>query len=102
MFIGIISLENIDFVNKNSEIGYWIGNEFWQRGITTKSLGLVTSYSFIVMKLHKIYATVFSESISSQRVLEKYNFKKEGELFEHRYKNNKFHNVLVYGIINKK
>ena len=72
------------------------------RDITTKSLDLVTICSFFVMKLHKIYAHVFSENISSKRTLEKFNFKKEGELFEHRYKNDKFHNVLLYGIINKK
>jgi RimJ/RimL family protein N-acetyltransferase len=100
LFVGIISIEKIDFVNMNSEVGYWIGKDYWYKGITTESLKLLVGYSFNVLNLHKLYASVFSKNISSIRVLEKCHFRKEGELFEHRYKNEKFQNILLYSIIN--
>jgi [ribosomal protein S5]-alanine N-acetyltransferase len=102
LFVGIISLENIDKTNRNAEVGYWIGKEYWDMGIATESLTLLINYSFNVLDLHKVYASVFAENIASIRVLEKCSLTKEGELYEHRYKNGKFHNMLLYGTIKKK
>ena len=41
--VGIISIKNIDVVNKNSEIRYWIGKGYWRKGIATEYLNLATS-----------------------------------------------------------
>ena len=71
-------------------------------GIATESLTLLINYAFNVLDLHKVYASIFAENIASIRVLEKCSLTKEGELYEHRYKNGKFHNMLLYGIIKKK
>jgi RimJ/RimL family protein N-acetyltransferase len=102
LFVGIISLENIDKTNRNAEVGYWIGKEYWDMGIATESLTLLINYAFNVLDMHKVYASVFAENIASIRVLEKCSLTKEGELYEHRYKNGKFHNILLYGMIKKK
>jgi RimJ/RimL family protein N-acetyltransferase len=102
LFVGIISLENFDKTNRNAEVGYWIGKEYWDMGIATESLTLLINYAFNVLDMHKVYASVFAENIASIRVLEKCSLTKEGELYEHRYKNGKFHNILLYGMIKKK
>ena len=100
-FVGIISIENIDKINMNAEVGYWIGKEYWDSGIVTESLALVIDYAFNILDLHKLYASVFAQNIASIHVLEKCSLRKEGELCEQRYKHGKFHNILLYGIIKK-
>ena len=52
------------------EIGYWIGKEFWGKGIATKAL----SESLSHIKTRPIYAHVAKHNIASQRVLEKCGF----------------------------
>jgi RimJ/RimL family protein N-acetyltransferase len=100
-FVGIISIDNIDKINRNAEVGYWIGKEYWNRGIATESLTLVIDYAFNKLDLHKIYASVFVQNAASIHVLEKCSLRKEGELYQQKYKHGKFHNVLLYGITKK-
>jgi RimJ/RimL family protein N-acetyltransferase len=97
-FVGIISIENIDYINRNAEVGYWIGKEYWNRAIATESLALVIDYAFNILDLHKLYASVFVQNAASIRVLEKCSLRREGELCEQKYKHGKFHNILLYGM----
>ena len=100
-FVGIISIENIDYINRNAEVGYWIGKEYWNRGIATESLALVIDYAFNILDLHKLYASVFVQNAASIHVLEKCSLRREGELYEQKYKHGKFHNILLYGMTRK-
>jgi RimJ/RimL family protein N-acetyltransferase len=85
-FVGIISIENIDKINRNAEVGYWIGKEYWNRGIATESLTLVIDYAFNKLDLHKLYASVFVQNAASIHVLEKCSLRKEGELYQQKWK----------------
>ncbi|MDD5417523.1 MAG: GNAT family protein [Candidatus Nanoarchaeia archaeon] len=76
--VGVINLSSIDWINKNAQIGYWIGKEHWGKGYATEAIKLVLKYGFENMGLHKIYATVFEENIGSKKVLEKNGFCFEG------------------------
>lgn len=74
--IGIIIQK--DVYRKTAEIGYWIGEPFWGKGIATKAVALITEYGFNQLDLNRIYAGVFENNISSMKVLEKNGFEKEG------------------------
>ena len=100
-FVGVISIDNIDKINRNAEVGYWIGKEYWNRGIATESLTLVIDYAFNILDLHKLYASVFVQNAASIHVLEKCSLRKEGELYQQKYKHGKFHNSSLYGITKK-
>lgn len=76
MFAGAISIIlKEDIYRYTAEIGYWIGEPFWGKGITTKAIALVLD---ICRKKHpelvRIYAEVFASNKSSMRVLEKNGF----------------------------
>lgn len=45
-FVGVIGLKGIDLVNKKASLGYWIGEEYWDKGIATAAVQLVISYVF--------------------------------------------------------
>ncbi|MGB9749125.1 MAG: GNAT family N-acetyltransferase [Candidatus Woesearchaeota archaeon] len=56
-------------------------------------------FAFDKLKLHRVYANLFEENISSKRVLEKCGFKLEGIIRECRYRYGKWHNELKFGML---
>ncbi len=99
--IGVIDLFNIDWKNKNAELGYWLGKKYWGKGYMTESVKLMLKFAFKKLKLHRVYAKLFEENIASRRVLEKSGFKLEGKLRGTRYRYKKWHNELWFGMLRK-
>ncbi|MBT8181980.1 MAG: GNAT family N-acetyltransferase [Eudoraea sp.] len=85
--IGLI-IQN-DVYRKSAEIGYWIGEPFWGKGITANAIKLITNYGFEDLKLIRIYAGVFEYNIASMKALENSGYKKEGVFKKAIYKNDK-------------
>jgi len=59
---------------KTTEIGYWIGEPFWGKGITTHAVKCVVKYAFDVLDFQLITAGIFEYNTTSMRVLEKNGF----------------------------
>ena len=72
-----ISTQN-DVYQKTGEIGYWIGEPYWGKGIGTEAIHLMTAYGFDVLQLERIQAGVFAFNPISMHVLEKNGYVKEG------------------------
>ena len=81
--VGAMGLKNIDLANKTANIGYWIGEEYWGKGIATECVRLVIEYAFSELKLEKVSAYVYPENKASMRILEKNGLKKNGEMNEY-------------------
>ena len=79
--VGVIGVEVRDDVERLSgEIGYWIGEPFWGRGIASEVIPAVVDYAFGELDLVRVYALVFDYNRASARVLEKSGFVREGIL----------------------
>lgn len=91
-----------DVYRKSAEIGYWIGEPFWGKGIVTKAIELITTYAFDELKLIRIYAGVFEYNVGSMRVLEKNGFLKEGISKNAIFKNGKFWDEHRFALLNEK
>ena len=77
-YVGNISLTCCSDIYSNSaEIGYFIGEPFWNLGIVTKAVNLITKYGFEKLGIIRIFTGVFDYNKASQRVLEKCGFEKE-------------------------
>ena len=61
--VGIINLKNVNFDKKKATVGFWIGEQYWGKGIATESVALVFTYAFSILGLEEICAYVFSENI---------------------------------------
>jgi RimJ/RimL family protein N-acetyltransferase len=85
--IGLI-IQN-DVYRKSAEIGYWIGEAFWGKGIAATAIKLVTNYGFEDLKLIRIYAGVFEYNVASMKALENSGYKKEAVFKNAIYKNDK-------------
>ena len=77
-------------------MGYWLGEQFWGRGIMTEAVTAVTDFCFDNFPLRRIPAEVFSNNPASARVLEKAGFNLEGRLKNHVMKEGKLLDSLIY------
>lgn len=69
-----------DVFRRSAEIGYWLGEPFWGRGIATEALRAVTECALKKFDLCRIEAGVFEENRASMRVLEKAGYVCEARL----------------------
>lgn len=74
--IGIVPKEDVYRVSV--EIGYFIGEEFWGKGIATEATRLLVEYIEQEFNVVRIYAEVFETNKASMRVLQKNGFYLEG------------------------
>ena len=101
LFVGSIGLvKQVDVYRKSAEIGYWIGEPYWGKGIATEAAKLITAYGFEQLELLKIFSAVFDLNKASQRVLEKAGYKLEAIIEKAIYKNHKLGEECRYGCIN--
>jgi RimJ/RimL family protein N-acetyltransferase len=77
-------------------VGYWLGEEFWGRGIMTEAVTAVTNFCFENFALRRISAEVFANNPASARVLEKAGFTFEGRLKNDVLKDGKLLDSLLY------
>jgi ribosomal-protein-alanine N-acetyltransferase len=95
--IGFIPRE--DVYRKSAEIGFWLGEEYWGRGIMTEALRAVTEYAFANFDLCRLYAGVFEWNLASMRVLEKAGYKLEARLKKAVTKEGKTIDEFLYAIV---
>lgn len=88
-----------DVYRFSAEIGYWIAEPFWGKGIASLTLVALSKYAFEQFDLNRIFAGVFQGNKASMRVLEKSGFKLEGRLRNAVYKDNRFKDQLMYSIL---
>ena len=90
----------IDGRNNRGEIGYWIGEPYWNNGYATEAGKTIIDFAFNKKGLHKVVGGAIVGNIGSSRVLEKTGMIKEGLYKEHVLKDNKYMDLAYYGIIN--
>ncbi len=88
-----------DVAHRSAEIGYWLGEEFWGRGITTEALIAVTQHAFSSFDICRLFAHVFEWNRASARVLEKAGYDLEGRLQKSVTKDGKTIDQLMYAAI---
>lgn len=95
--VGVFRQENIHF--KTAELGYYVGEKFWNKGIATEAVGLACRYVFENSDIMRIYAEPFARNKASCRVLEKAGFQFEGTLHANAVKNGVVEDMNMYALI---
>lgn len=85
-----------DIYRKNAEIGYWLGEKFWNKGIITKALNQVVEIAFNDFHIERVFARPFGTNKSSQKVLEKCGFEQEVILKKTIFKNGEYIDELIF------
>ena len=77
----------LDVARLTAEMGYWLSEDYWGRGLTTRAVSATVDWAFENYKLTRIYAMAFAHNLASTRVLEKAGFEREGVLRRSAIKN---------------
>jgi len=88
-----------DVARRSAEIGYWLGEEFWGRGIATEAVIAVTDHAFANHDLCRVYAHVFDWNRASARVLEKAGYEFEGRMKKSVTKDGQTIDQLMYAVV---
>ena len=96
---GIGFVLNADVERVSAEIGYWLGEPFWGRGITTEALAAVTRHAIDTHTLTRVYALPFAWNTASCRVLEKAGYVLEARLRRSAIKDGRIVDQLQYAFI---
>jgi len=96
--IGIFLRTDVERIS--AELGYFIGEKYWNRGIMTEAIKQMVAYAFAnFSQLWKIYATPFDFNVASHKVLLKAGFEREAILKQAAIKNGKIIDLYYYSII---
>lgn len=79
-----------------AEIGYWLGEPVWGRGLATRAVTVVSAWLFQTSPLERLFACVFETNPASARVLEKAGYQLEGRLRRAVYKDGRVLDQLLY------
>lgn len=95
--IAVFRQNNIHF--RTAELGYYLAEEYWGKGIMTEAVKQVCKYVFDNSDIIRIYAEPFAHNIGSCRVLEKAGFQFEGLLRANAVKNGAIIDMKMYALI---
>jgi ribosomal-protein-alanine N-acetyltransferase len=88
-----------DVERHSAEVGYWLGEGFWGRGIATAAVHAATRWAFGKFSLRRVYAVPFSDNIGSIRVLEKVGFVREGVMRCAAVKDGQVKDQILYALV---
>ena len=94
--VGIFPQEDIEC--KNAEMGYWLSEQYWNKGIISKVIPMMLKTAFSKFEIDRIYARPFGNNLASQRVLEKNGFTLEAIIKNGFFKNGAYTDAMIYGI----
>lgn len=96
-YVGNISLiKGTDVYHKSAELGYFLGEPYWNKGIMTKAVNLICEYGFRELDVIRIYAGIFEYNTASQKVLEKCGFTMEAIGKKAICKNNQIYDEIKF------
>jgi len=100
IYVGNIGLhKGTDVYRKSAEIGYFLGEPYWNLGIMSKAVNLICDFGYSTMDIVRIHAGIFEFNPSSMRVLEKCGFKKEAVPEKAIVKGGKIYDEIRYAKI---
>lgn len=100
--IGILSLIQIDYKNRNAECIIDIGEkEYWGKGYGREGLKLLLDYAFYEMNLHRVSLKVFSFNDRAIRLYTKIGFQQEGNSRQSLFRDGTWHDIVHMGILQK-
>ena len=98
--IGLVLKEDVYY--RSAEVGYWLGEPYWGRGIVSEALHAVSDYAFRTFDVVRLYAGVFGWNPASARVLEKAGFTFEARLKYAITKDGRMTDELIYALVREK
>lgn len=96
---GVVGYHRIDWLNRYTSIGYWIGEQYQGKGLVTKACARVLDYSFERIGLHRIEIRCATENLRSRAIPIRLGFKEEGLIRQAEWLYDHYVDHVIYGIL---
>jgi ribosomal-protein-alanine N-acetyltransferase len=97
--IGTCTIFKIDEKNRRAEIGYILNRNFWGQGLMTEAMNTLIEFSFDTLNLHRLEADTDPNNTASNRLLEKFGFKREGYFRERWFLRGQWLDSDMWGLL---
>jgi len=97
--VGAIGLSSISPRHSRSDIGWWVGRDYWNRGYCTEAARALLDYAFGTLGLNRVYSSHYARNPASGRVMQKLGMKPEGVKRRHVERWGEFNDLVLYGIL---
>lgn len=98
---GIGFVPGSDVERFSCEIGYWLSEDYWGRGIASEALSLLTAHLFEHLNMLRVFALPFADNAASIRVLEKAGYVREATLRASSVKFGQPKDQALFAIVNR-
>ena len=98
---GIIGFKGIDYINRKSELGYWLSADLQGRGIMRRSCKALLQYAFGEMGMNRVQIKAGAGNLRSSNIPRKLGFTLEGVQRDGEYLNGRFHDLEVYSLLQR-
>ncbi|MBR7795066.1 MAG: GNAT family N-acetyltransferase [Bacillota bacterium] len=96
---GVIGLHHIDWGNRSTSIGYWLGEKFQGKGLITSACKAIINYCFLELQLNRIEVRVATKNIRSAAIPQRLGFHREGQLRKAEWLYDTYVDHYVYSLI---
>lgn len=100
-FAGLIGFKDTDYVNKKTEIGYWLSEKMQGKGIITLCVKKLVSFAFTKMRFNRVQIKAAIQNEKSQAIPKRLGFYYEGIEREGEWLHNKFLDLQVFSMLKK-
>lgn len=98
---GIIGVARGVYENyRCGELGYWLGEPFWGKGLATGAVSQMTQMIFADTDIVRLFAPIYHPNKASMRVAEKCGYKLEGIAEKAIFKDGRFYDECIYACLN--
>ena len=95
---GVIGFHGLDWMNRNVEIGYWLGEKFQGHGIITKTCHALVDYAIYNYELNRVQIRCATGNKKSNAIIERLGFIKEGTTRQAEFLYDHYVDLFVYGM----
>lgn len=88
-----------DIYERSAELGYWLSEDYWRKGIVSRAVQMICREAFERFDIVRIFAEPFADNAASRGVLEKAGFTYEGTMRSGVYKNGEIHSYCMYSVL---
>jgi ribosomal-protein-serine acetyltransferase len=96
---GVIGYHKIDWANRATSIGYWLGTSFQGMGLVTKACRVLVDYAFSELRLNRMEIRCAVENRKSRAIPERLGFREEGIIRQAEWLYDRFVDHVVYGML---
>lgn len=96
---GVIGFHKIDWNNKSTSIGYWLGSGYEGSGLMTKSVSAFVNHAFVELGLNRVEIRAAVENKKSRAIPERLNFTEEGCIRQAEWLYDHYVDHVVYGML---